>query len=154
MKYIVWFLSLVISFAGFYVIEHLFTIPPDKVSGNGNLGLLMILIGSPFFITSLVLTFNMIRTLFKNSTTKIIVCLGSIAILCGIILTSFLFQNIHELVTALGGTPTNPNSKIYRFGWFNQYTNRMYFNNYSFLLTHILSIMAGLLACIRKPSDL
>lgn len=34
-----------------------------------------------------------------------------------------LLDFANELVRVLGGAPTEENSRIYRFGWFNQYTN-------------------------------
>lgn len=58
-----------------------------------------------------------------------------------------------QLVFALGGDPTVPDSRIYRFGWFNQYTNSLYFNMYTFILSHIIALTIGFirhLLTIRK----
>ncbi len=154
-RYMLWFFSLMVSYVGFYVIEHLFTIPPHKVSGNGNPGLLVIFLLFPFFAASLYLTFILIKAIFSTGLNiKRIAIISSIAILICIILTGLIIHYTNALVHSLGGTPTSPDSRIYRFGWFNQYTNSLYFNTYTFLLIHILSVLAGLLTCIRKPSDL
>ncbi len=60
-KYIYWFVSLLFSFVGFYLIENTFTIKPDVISGNGNLGIVMIILFSPIFIVSYFLTFKLVR---------------------------------------------------------------------------------------------
>ncbi|OAH54799.1 hypothetical protein AWH48_09465 [Domibacillus aminovorans] len=65
MNYLTWGL-LLFSFVGFIVIERLFTIPPDTISRNGNLGILAILGLSPFFIIAYFLTAKRTRTILAD----------------------------------------------------------------------------------------
>ncbi|WP_246147067.1 hypothetical protein [Bacillus massilioanorexius] len=76
----------------------------------------------------------------------------SISFICCVLLIFPIVSYTSELIIALGGTPSNPDSRIYRFGWFNQYTNSIYFNVYTFLLTHIIVAIIGFLSIKRmKP---
>ena len=145
--------SLLITFAGFYMVEHLFTILPERISGNGNLGLLVIMILLPFLAASLVLTVASARRIGKTVPLRLKFILPITVTVIAILLGCILY-NVVELIHALGGTPDNPKSRIYRYGWFNQYTNSFYFNTYTFLLVHTLSCSAGLLSVIGKREDL
>jgi ABC-type Fe3+ transport system permease subunit len=150
-KYIFWFISILLSFLGFYVIENTFTIKPNVISGNGNLGILIIMLLSPIFILSYYLTYKLGREVSYNATTrKLRVFILSLAFICCSLLIFPIVNYTNELIIALGGTPSNHESRIYRFGWFNQYTNSMYFNVYTFLLTHTLAVIIGILSAIRK----
>lgn len=57
MKDILGLTAVLLSFSGFILIENVFTIEPSITSGNGNLGLLVILVLSPVFIASCLYTF-------------------------------------------------------------------------------------------------
>lgn len=149
-KYVGWIIF-ILSFIGFLIIENLFTIKPHVTSGNGNLGLLVIIIFSPIFIANYILVFRLVKSSFSNKLTRksmlIILCISFVILL---VLGLLIFNYIKELIIALGGPPTNPESRIYRFGWFNQYTNSMYFNIYTFLFTNILVFNIGILASYIK----
>lgn len=146
-------ISILLSFLGFYLIENTFTIKPNVISGNGNLGLLIILLLSPIFIAGYILTYKMAREISYNALTrKLSIAILSLSLICCVLLIFPVVNYTSELIIALGGTPSNPDSRIYRFGWFNQYTNSIYFNAYTFLLTHIIAVIIGILSVIRiKP---
>ncbi|MGE7601394.1 hypothetical protein ACQKL5_02700 [Peribacillus sp. NPDC097675] len=147
------FISILLSFLGFYLIENMFTINPDVWSGNGNFGILIMLLFSPIFILSYFLTYKMSREISYNKLKrKISVVILTLALISCTLLILPIVNYTSELIIALGGTPSDPDSKIYRFGWFNQYTNSIYFNVYTFLLTHIIAVIIGILSVIRiKP---
>ncbi|MEO2078234.1 MAG: hypothetical protein ABGX20_23135 [Bacillus sp. (in: firmicutes)] len=149
-KNIYWMTSLLLSFLGFLIIEHPFTINPHTISGNGNLGIVVIFIFSPVFITSYILTFKHVRdkliTLHNRKINARILTLS--LILCAILIAAIIHYT-NDLITALGGDPTNPESRIYRFGWFNQYTNSLFFNVYTFLISHIFTVMLSVLAAVK-----
>lgn len=148
---IFWSVSLFISFIGFYLIENAFTIKPNVISGNGNLAILVILLFSPIFIASYFLTYIHARQIANNTKNrKIKAFILSCLIVCFTVLIFVLVDYTCELIVALGGTPSNPDSRIYRFGWFNQYTNSIYFNVYTYLLTHIMVFIVGILSIVRK----
>lgn len=140
-------ISFLFAFIGFFLIEHVFTIQPDVISGNGNPGILMIMLFLPVFFLSYVLTFKQARDKTMNEPNKKKIMgflLLSLVVFALLVIEIVNFRS--ELVIALGGNPTVPESKIYRFGWFNQYTNSMYFNLYTFLATHIVAVVIGVLS--------
>ncbi|RBP96614.1 hypothetical protein DFO70_101427 [Cytobacillus firmus] len=148
-KLIFWVLCFLFSFLGFYLIEHLFTVKPHVISGNGNLGILVILLFTPVFISSWVYTFKLVNAkIVKDSKMTIGILVFSLA--CCVLLMIEMNDYTGELITALGGTPDNPESRIYRFGWFNQYTNSLYFNVYTFFLSHIITVILGILSAMRR----
>lgn len=150
MRYIIWVILLVVSFSGFIVLEKGFTMPPDVISGNGNLGLLVIFGLSPFFIASCFATVKITKNVLAGRSSRKLNVL--ILILCSVSCLFILFaikDYATELIVALGGSPANENSRIYRFGWVNQYTNSLFFNVYTFLLTHVFSIIVGVLSYER-----
>jgi hypothetical protein len=145
-----WVVSFVLSYLGFYLIENIFTIRPDVTSGNGNLGILVIIGLMPIFILSYLLTYKLSREVsitFNNRKMKVVIL--SLLVLCCALLLFLIVNYTDELVIALGGTPSNPDSRIYRFGWFNQYTNSLFFNAYTFLLTHIAAVVLGIVLSFR-----
>ncbi|WP_394119870.1 hypothetical protein [Planococcus donghaensis] len=151
MKDIVGVIFILLSFLGFYLIENVFTIEPQVTSGNGNLGMLIILLLSPIFFVSYFYTFKRTREVFYKVQKKIIKALIlSLLFLWGIVLVFLNIEYTGDLIIALGGTPSDPDSRIFRFGWFNQYTNSIYFNFYTFLLTHIIAVISGILSVIRN----
>lgn len=148
--YIFCFISILLTFLGFYLIENMFTINPDVWSGNGNLGILIMIIFSPIFILSYFFTYKISREIaYYKMRRKIRVVILTLALISCTLLILPIVNYTSELIIALGGTPSAPDSKIYRFGWFNQYTNSIYFNVYTFLLTHIIAVIIGILSVIK-----
>lgn len=123
--------SLLVSIALFYLVS-LMTIDPSSISGNGNPAILVM----PFVVASYVGTLLLLYKIeFKlNSLIRIICIIGILLLVLG--------ETIHvqNLVDALGGGPDVPDSRIYRFGWFNQYTNTFYFNGYIFAIGILLVV--------------
>lgn len=151
--YLYWVITVLLSFFGFYLIETTFTIDPDRISGNGNLGILIIMLFSPIFIAGYLLTFIVTREISHKVEKKIIkiVIVFLLLICCGLLIPPII-NYTNELIIALGGTPSDRDSKIYRFGWFNQYTNSIYFNNFTFLLTYLIAAIIGILSGIKRKS--
>ena len=69
-------------------------------------------------------------------TGKMIVAILVLSLTICALLILLISNYTNGLIIALGGTPSDPESRIYRFGWFNQYTNSLFFNVYTFFLTH------------------
>lgn len=131
----------------------MFTVQPDVTSGNGNLAILVIVPFLPIFIASYFFTYKMAKDLSYNiKKQKIRVFLLSFSLLCSVLLAFLVVNYTSELITALGGSPSYPDSRIYRFGWFNQYTNSLFFNVYTFWLTHVLAVMIGIVSVIKVKS--
>ncbi|MBX9974816.1 hypothetical protein [Cytobacillus firmus] len=148
-KLIYWILSFLFSFSGFYLIEHLFTVDPNVISGNGNLGILIIFLFTPVFISSWIFTYKLAKAKFVNNN-KMTIGIFLFALAGCVLLMIEISDYTRELIIALGGTPDNPESRIYRFGWFNQYTNSLYFNVYTFFLSHIITVILGILSAMRR----
>ncbi|WP_064093156.1 hypothetical protein [Rossellomorea aquimaris] len=138
-----WLISTLLSFLGFFLIENVFTVQPNTISGNGNLGILIIMLFSPIFIVSYYLTFKLVRKKLKDIKNKKILL---VILFFSLVLLLLPISNyINDLVFALGGDPSQPESRIYRFGWFNQYTNSMFFNGYTLLFSYVFTIIIGVL---------
>lgn len=139
-----WVVSFIITFIGFIFIERVMTFQPHITSGNGNPGIVVMFIIFPFFIFSLYLTYKQFSRLFLRiniwmiNIIVLLLCMKSI----GLLITPLL-DFAYELVQALGGPPTEVDSRIYNFGWFNQYTNSIYFNIYTFTIAHLLAVIAA-----------
>jgi hypothetical protein len=150
MRYLTWGL-LLFSFIGFITIEKLFTIPTDITSGNGNLGILVILGLSPFFIAAYFLTVKMTRTILADQDSKKLnMIILNLCFVSWFILLFAIMNYTNELVAALGGSPANENSRISHFGWFNQYTNSLFFNVYAFFLIYLSSVIIGVFSLVGK----
>jgi Zn-dependent protease with chaperone function len=129
-KTMLWLLCFVLSFIGFFQIEKVLTIGPGRITGNGNAGLLVNFIVFPLFLASLVLAFSRTRAILADIyNKKISVGLFFSAAAC-------LITVARDQIAALGGTPADPDSKIFRFSWLNQYTNGLFFNSHTFLFLH------------------
>lgn len=153
MKDILGGILVLLSFLGFLLIENVFTIQPSVTSGNGNLGLLIIMALSPIFIASYLYTFKRTRGIFFTIQNKKIGILAlSFLLLLGAFMVFLIISYRSDLIVALGGTPSNPDSRIFRYGWLNQYTNSIYFNAYTFILTHFIVIAIGIISVLtNKP---
>jgi hypothetical protein len=130
-----WFtlLYFILSVGGFYWIWVL-TIPPHVTSGNGNLAIL-------FIPLILFLYAGFLYICWKESTRALqkrsMPFMYELIVVTGVLMVILIYkevQFIHHLIELLGGGPTVPESQIFRYGWFNQYTNTFYFNIYTFLL--------------------
>jgi hypothetical protein len=109
-----------------------FTFGPEAYSGNGNPVILLF----PFVI----LTFSLFgfewfvrlrETQFQSKIWVQLLMWSLVLLIASIILEIFF---VKDLVQQLGGTPTNADSRIYRYPWLNQYTNTLFVNVYTFLI--------------------
>ncbi|NKE04093.1 hypothetical protein [Mesobacillus selenatarsenatis] len=120
---------LVLSLVFIFLVD-LFTIRPHVISGNGNLGLLIVgptLIIFIFFAKSLWQGFGRLRIKSNRSTMIIIGAFVLFIMFC-----ILEYQFAVNLIKELGGSSKEPESRIYRFPWLNQYTNTLFINVYTF----------------------
>lgn len=146
-----WLISLGISLIGFLVIEHFFTIQPEKVSGSGNLGAVGITLILPFLLLSLLTTCRYFLVLFQNTIGQInkIITVISGFILIGIFIY-FSIDYKNDVINSLNGPTWDPESEIYGLPTLNQYTNHIFFNFYTFALVHTISGTIGTIIGILK----
>ncbi|WP_338751202.1 hypothetical protein [Bacillus sp. FJAT-52991] len=124
---------------------------PNVISGNGNVAILVIPLLSPIFILSIILTYKRIREIFSSVENKKFTSIFlTVSVLLSVLLIYLIIHYTNDLISALGGTPANPESKIYRFGWFNQYTNSLFFNVYTYLFIHLLSSIMVIFTISKK----
>ncbi|HEU4962813.1 MAG TPA: hypothetical protein VFV52_03000 [Bacilli bacterium] len=119
------------------------TVSPTLMSGNGNVGIGVILPSLFLFLTFyFYLAVACYRWFGRLKKGMLLGCLPLLLLL----LAGCLWwetQIAHHLLTALGGGPEEPQSRIYRFGWFNQYTNTLFFNVATFAATGLLVAFAS-----------
>lgn len=126
------------------------TVRPDVISGNGNVALL-IMFPALFLFLAFYLQWATVcfRWFGKRKRSHVKGCLFLLALL---ILAGLWaeWQFASHLISALGGGPDVPQSRIYRFGWFNQYTNTLFFNVATFgVVGLVVASGAGLVALGR-----
>ncbi|WP_221248207.1 hypothetical protein [Anoxybacillus mongoliensis] len=130
-------ISFLVCLLMLYLTE-LFTIEPHVTSGNGNPGLLIIMLAA---ISFLFFGRGLWKILTNMSISKRGLLFMGIGSLCILSMSAFLeIIYVLDLIKQLGGPPSNINSRIYRFSWINQYTNTVYVNAYT-LLIFISSIL-------------
>ncbi len=133
---------LVINMAGFYLIYDL-TVPPNTISGNGNpVLLLMVPVTVIFIALNVFLGIKVNHFLQRQSKlTTMLIITAMVAVFLVLLSAEITFVN--HLMDQLGGRPDNPNLKIYGWGWLNQYTNSLYFNQYTFTMGLAVSVSLG-----------
>ncbi|TJY43880.1 hypothetical protein E5161_00250 [Cohnella pontilimi] len=119
--------------------------PGGHLSGNGNPAALFMI---PFFLvyiafvavlgTSSNIVFR--RGFFQRKFAAEWVC---ILIIIGISLCGLEKLYITEILATLGGGPSNPQSMIYGWSRFNQYTNNIFINYITFALGVLIAILTG-----------
>ncbi|UOK64528.1 hypothetical protein MT997_08665 [Paenibacillus sp. OVF10] len=121
--------------------------PGRGVSGNGNLGLLVL---APSLLTFPILC------IWKTTLSKwwlydqrqrwggkVHVCVPLIALLLCVLSVFLELRIIDDLRMQLNGFTNDPNSAVYRFGWLNQYTNTLFYNVPILLFGLSFSILIG-----------
>lgn len=145
-KSLVWWL--VLSLVFIYLVD-LFTIRPHVISGNGNLGLLVVgptLIFFIFFARSLWKGVGLVRIKSRTST---MIMIGSFVLF--IMFCILEYQFAVDLIKDLGGSPKEPESRIYRFPWLNQYTNTLFINFYTFgILATVIIFLKSILKRVKR----
>lgn len=109
-----------------------FTFGPEVFSGNGNPVILLFpFVILTFFLFGFEWYVRLVDVQFQPKTWRNLL-IGSLVLLISSIILEIFFVN--NLVQQLGGSPTNADSRIYRFPWLNQYTNTLFVNVYTFLI--------------------
>ena len=112
-KPIIWVIIFLSSFLGFQLIENIFTIRPNIISGNGNLGILIIILFSPIFIASYFLTFRLVRGKLNNAENrKMIAAILFLSLTICALLILLLSNYTNELIISLGVRLPIPNQEF------------------------------------------
>ncbi|WP_366346494.1 hypothetical protein [Paenibacillus amylolyticus] len=121
--------------------------PGRGVSGNGNLGLLVL---APSLLTFLILciwTTNLSKWWLYDQRQrwggKIYACVPFAALLLCVLSVAWELHTINDLRLQLNGFTNDPDSAVYRFGWLNQYTNTLFYNVPILLFGLSFSILTG-----------
>ncbi|HET7627750.1 MAG TPA: hypothetical protein VFK44_05105 [Bacillales bacterium] len=151
-KQTIFILSLfILTFAGFSLLFGPLTFSPQVVSGNGN--------PAWFVIPELVALFAVLACFLWISASQLFQHRKTVSVsfvLFTAIVLIFLciigeVRFVQDLVVALGGGPTEHESVIYRYGWLNIYTNKLYFNGYTFAAGVFFSIsIGGIVALVKR----
>jgi phosphoglycerol transferase MdoB-like AlkP superfamily enzyme len=150
---IICFIFMILSLIGFVLIAGS-TMNPSQYSGNGNFAILFTLPTVPLYFIFLYYLrrwfFNVTRRLSVKNRLTFLGCLAVVFV----VLIFLEVRYIQNLVILLGGGPESPESRIYRFGWYNQYTNTLYFNWITFILGMVLSVIISIgYSLIKKSSN-
>ncbi|MBB6637778.1 hypothetical protein [Cohnella thailandensis] len=131
---------LLLANAFFVFVVDIVTIKPHRISGNGNPGIAALAIG--WLLLAALGFFYWIRlSRWKRSRrTDSVLFFVSIGVLGAALRLEHL--HIAELLDALGGGVGDPESRIYRFGFLNQYTNTFYYNGY--LIAAVVAILSAI----------
>lgn len=119
------------------------------ISGNGNPALILIFLLAPGWIY--------ICTMVGRISHRVYLEMGN-----GYKIASFVIQlsllalcTIGEIIIiqrhiSILGVPRDPNAVIYRWGWFNQYTNTIFINYVVFSLSILISNLVGMLLTLKS----
>ncbi|MEH7438232.1 hypothetical protein V7182_12215 [Neobacillus drentensis] len=149
---IICLIFMVLSLIGFALIAGS-TMNPSQYSGNGNFAILFTMPTVPLY---LIFLYYLSRCIYKAinriSGKNRLTLLGCMAVVFFVLI--FLeVRYIQNLIILLGGGPEIPESRIYRFGWYNQYTNTLYFNWITFILGMVLSVIISISYSLIKKSS-
>lgn len=121
---VVW---LILCMIFIYLVD-LFTVGPNVTSGNGNLGLVIV-------VPAIVVIFLFARSLWGvlgklelSSSTWMKIGIGALVLWAAFCFLEYTFTI--NLINDLGGSPKVESSRIYRYPWLNQYTNTIFVNYY------------------------
>ncbi|WP_068612736.1 hypothetical protein [Paenibacillus tuaregi] len=118
-----------------------FKVRPDRgISANGNPGIIVLTFGVAFFLILVILTYlEIYRMLERTDKPKIIL----IPVLSLVFLTLVIIGEVTKvnlLREKLRGLTNDEDSAVYHFGWINQYTNTLFFNQYILIAGISLSV--------------
>jgi len=134
-----WLISLGITLIGFLIIQQFFTIQPEGVSANGNLGLVGIVIVTPFLLLSLFTTYRFFLVRIKEGKDKV---MKIITIFGGLFMIAVLFYLVIDYKNTVI-TSLEPNIKIDKSSQLNEFTYDIFFNFYTYALVHTVSGVIG-----------
>ncbi|QHE50751.1 hypothetical protein [Pontibacillus sp. HMF3514] len=144
-KMIIWFICLVVTYGCFFMMN-IGTASPEASHGNGNPWLLLLMILWPFFMVFYYFTIELVTRWLLATRSKRIVL--SFLTLCVIGFVGVFFP-IKSKAQAVRNALLGSNNEEYHIGW-NQFTNSIYFNTFTFLLSVLLCglVAAFLTMCI------
>jgi len=136
LKITLWFTCLFITCGTFYMMV-IGTTPPGGINGNGNPALLILFGTMIFLIGFYYLTIDItVRLLLKKKNIKMISLYFLISSTAFVVLYFLSRSNAERVRTSL----LNSKNEAYSVGW-NQFTNTVYFNTYTFFLSFFSCIM-------------
>ncbi|SFT09526.1 hypothetical protein [Paenibacillus sp. BC26] len=139
---------LALSALFFYGVD-LFTMDGTRhSSGNGNPGLIAVALAASVYIPLLLLTVTLTYTWFRQRKAAIrwLIVLCSCCIVSASIYGEIRF--INQQLNILGDWD-DPESKLYRFSFLNQYTNTFFLNGYTFVGGLAFAVLVGVLFSFR-----
>ena len=145
-----WLISLGISLLGFLIIGHFFTIQPDEFMSNGSLGFIGIIFVLPFLLLSIFTTFRFFFTFTQATTNQLMKTLsigGGFLLIAVLVYLTLKYKN--ENLSSIGEAIIEPNPIFFNLPMLNEYTYTIYFNFYTFALTHvIIAVIASFVGLI------
>ncbi|MBS4175587.1 hypothetical protein [Bacillus sp. FJAT-49736] len=136
LKIVIWFICLLITVGTFYIMI-VGTASPDKANGNGNPALFVLFTAYPAMISFYYLTINIgVRLILKTKNKRLAWILCSTSLIVCVALYFPIRSNAEAVKLGLEKSI----NKDYSKGW-NQFTNTIYFNTYTFLLALFLCIV-------------
>ena len=147
MQKLSWLISLGITLIGFLSIQQFFTIQPEGVSANGNLGLVGIVIVTPFLLLSLYTTYRFFLVRIKEGKDKV---MKIISIFVGFFMIAVLFYLVIDYKNTVV-TSLESNINIDEFPQLNEFTFDIFFNFYTYALVHTVSGVIGTMVGFIQP---
>ncbi|SMF92417.1 exonuclease, DNA polymerase III, epsilon subunit family [Paenibacillus uliginis N3/975] len=127
------------------------------LSGNGNPAMLVVFLLIPLYIALLYLMGMTFRNFFHEKMKDGWYSSGIITFLIVMagVLGFFAYGYYRHIFKGLGGGPENLDSALFRWGYWNQYTNTAYINILTYSLGLVCSMIAGYVAAWfnRKKQD-
>jgi hypothetical protein len=125
------------------------TVDPSRTSGNGNLAIVVIF---PLLVILTIYLMALFIFVKESMNGKWKLLLSMILPLIILFSLAQMWQDGLELISLLGGGPSVPESRIYRFPWLNQYTNTMFFNMYLLVILSAMAIWGGAVLSSNKKT--
>ena len=147
-----WLISLGISLLGFLIIGHFFTIQPDEFMSNGSLGFIGIIFVLPFLLLSIFTTFRFFFTFTRATTNQLMKSLsigGGFLLIAVLVYLTLKYKN--ENLSSIGEAIIEPNPTFFNLPMLNEYTYTIYFNFYTFALTHVIIAVIALFVGLILP---
>ncbi len=127
----------------FYFIA-LLTAAPSQISGNGNPGLIPIILAIPVYLAFQWVYYALLLQWFQGAdgrfTSSMLLSVSAIMIWAVIGEIEYIQALLEQL-----GDWDHPDSKLYRYPLLNQYTNTMFFNGYTFIGGMLLTTLSAVI---------
>ncbi len=118
--------------------------PGHGISGNGNPGVIVLIVGGLCLLLLMFHTTVLTRAFYKKHPEKLLNKVYPLLAVCMIVIMVALeVGKIHSLRKTLNGFTRHEPSVVYRFGWVNQYTNSLFFNVYLIAIGVSLAFILG-----------